>query len=601
MLIDSLYEKVLSKLLEDGKVTDISNKLQELSSIAEKAMYVDTLMKELNLLPTLITVAKSEKVSSHYRILGNESFKVHNDYIAWQYYNLSLLFAPLQTENYIFAVANRSAVLCALKKYGDALYDIDVVRSIPNYPSQLTSKLLKRRQSCEVGLLTQRLSDYKLKRREIEDNLKFRHPTHANYLCASSVLQVVSNETMGRHVIATEDIAPGEVIAKESPYFPLLLRSQTLFSCSNCMSRTANLYPCSHCCFTFYCSKECNKNAWEDYHRIECPILPTLYDMKFTKIELLALRTVIKARLEHKDWESFYKMLEEADLRVNTPLQGHVFKKGTWIYSSKYYQSIHTLSTNVEKRSISDIFQKAVTAVAFLHLLEGYTDFFKDKDDRSYRCIAKLLLQHIMTSPTNMHTISSNCEDEIGNVMNEISLGSAPYAFLSLINHSCAPNVVRYTKLGLTETMLIALRPIKKGMQLFDNYGFHHALSERASRQKMLKSQYKFTCNCEACVNNWPTYLNLHQAKNLPVSIAKKKQLLLNNDNISKLQKGDFDTALNLYKPLCVLLKVLEDYAPCVELADCQESFKQCVSILEEIVPYGCNQHVQWSVEPPVE
>lgn len=130
-------------------------------------------------------------------------------------------------------------------------------------------------------------------------------------------------------------------------------------------------------------------------------------------------------------------------------------------------------------------------------------------------------------------------------------------------------------------------------------YRSHHALQGRRTRQESLKSQYKFTCICEACVNNWPTYLSMKPSKNLPIRIIKRMQNALNSEAIEKLQKGHKGTALLLFKPLCELIEELEFYIPCMELSDCQESLKQCLAILEGVLPYGYSNYVQWNAIPP--
>ncbi|XP_046969169.1 SET and MYND domain-containing protein 4-like [Vanessa cardui] len=598
MSIDSCYEGVIAKLTTQGKIKQMSVELLSQETNSERVLFVYKTIKGLNAFPSVQEVKKNNDSSLYYRNQGNKCFDQTEYHKAWQYYNLSLLHAPINSENYCLALSNRSAVFYELNKYKECLRDIDTVFSL-EYPKKLTEKLTKRKKMCNEALCSSK-EKQTIKEDDFDEYLKMRSEKHSEYLCASNKLEVVISEEMGRHVIAKEDIKVGEVIVEEDPYFTLLLKDQYLFSCNYCLSRSLNLLPCAGCCYCLYCSDECKAKALKEYHSIECSLMATFVKMEFTKLELLALRTVLKARHDHNEWKDLFKTIKDAEENMNTAHHGHVKVGDKWIYDSKYYASIHTLATNLEIRSISDIFQKGVTAAVFLRFLENNSDFFKTENKDEYKeineCVAGLLLLHLMTSPTNMHGISSIAASKAGKCVDEISLASAPYAFCSLFNHSCAPNVVRFSKLGSAKMIVFALRPIKKGMQIFDNYGPHHALEERSSRQATLKFQFKFTCLCEACVNNWPNYmyLTMRQSNSVPAKLVRSKNSLLNEHVIDQLQRGNLDTALKTYKGICDLCKLLEPYAPCMELCDCQESLKQCLSIFEGLVPYGSSLMVKW-------
>ncbi|XP_028041143.1 SET and MYND domain-containing protein 4 [Bombyx mandarina] len=602
MSIDACYEGVIAKLTDEGKILEISKKLISLQTNSARVLFVYELIESLKAFPKVLEVKKDDNVSTYYRNQGNLFFKATQNYEALQFYNLSLIHAPLGTESYSLALANRSAVLFSMKQYDECIHDIVTVFAM-EYPRDLENKLSKRKSMCENFILKNKevKEDSTKTNFQVGEILKFDHERDKTYICASSKLQVVFNDEMGRHVVAKEDIQVGEILAHENPYLAVVLKSQMLVCCNYCLSRDLNLLPCKSCCFALYCSKECSEKAWKEYHRVECGLLATLVHMKFTKLELLALRIVIRARTDHKNWPELLQKIVEIEKNLNTPLRGCENLGDNWVYDSKYYASIHTLESNVEKRSVSDIFQKSVTAAVFLKFLIENTDFMNADDAKHHNWVknwvAGTLLLHGMTSPTNMHGIITNTANKNGDYVDELNIGSAPYPFCSLINHSCAPNVVRYSKLGSAEQNLVALRPIKKGMQIFDNYGSHYAIEGRRSRQESLKFQYKFVCCCEACINNWPTYLEMRRSKNVPVQIQKRKNKLLDANSINKLQKGDKGTALKLLKPLCELMELLEPYCPCLELADCQESFKQCLAICEGVVPYG--KLIEWNAIPP--
>lgn len=472
MIIDHLYEGVISKLTVQSKIEAISSRLLSLSSNIERVLFVYGILSDLNSFPQLAKVDKSDTVSTYYRNQGNKCFQSSEDFKAWQYYNLSLLHAPLNSKNYYLALSNRSAVYYSMRKYRECLNDIGIV-VLMNIPQELSVKLNKRQKLCEQALLKEQGQNKA--HPDLNNTLSLKCSKDSRFLSASSKLEVSFTKEMGRLVLAKEDINVGEILVDEEPYFVLLLKSQYLFSCSYCLSRNLNLLPCDNCCYAFYCSNECKENALKYYHAVECPLMATLFDMDFTKIELLALRTVLKARNDHNDWESLMKTIMDVEANMNNEFRGHVKYKEKWIFDSKHYATIHSLESNVNKRSVSDIFQKAVTAAVFLKFLMDHSTFLHVTDnmlsEKVKNCVGGMLLLHLMTSPTNMHGISSNIESSNGTFVEEVSLASAPYGYHSLLNHSCAPNVVRFHKLGTGRMMLFALRPIKKGMQIFDNYG----------------------------------------------------------------------------------------------------------------------------------
>lgn len=71
-----------------------------------------------------------------------------------------------------------------------------------------------------------------------------------------------------------------------------------------------------------------------------------------------------------------------------------------------------------------------------------------------------------------------------------------------LLNHSCAPNV-ESVKID-EKSVLIVTRPIEAGKELFCAYGGNLATSRAKNERQNRLQKYRFECDCEACVNDWP-------------------------------------------------------------------------------------------------
>jgi hypothetical protein len=67
-----------------------------------------------------------------------------------------------------------------------------------------------------------------------------------------------------------------------------------------------------------------------------------------------------------------------------------------------------------------------------------------------------------------------------------------------------------------------AIKNIKPGEGIAENYGQIFTQTEREQRQRVLKDQYKFDCRCIACTSNWPLY------KDMDTSVMRFKYVIEN-------------------------------------------------------------------------
>jgi SET domain len=91
------------------------------------------------------------------------------------------------------------------------------------------------------------------------------------------------------------------------------------------------------------------------------------------------------------------------------------------------------------------------------------------------------------------------------------TIGSGLCPFASLFNHSCDANVKR-TCVDNKIAFIVA-KPIAADEQLFLSYGYSSYRYQRDERQSLL-GRFSFTCDCVACVENYPTLENLPRIDN---------------------------------------------------------------------------------------
>lgn len=134
---------------------------------------------------------------------------------------------------------------------------------------------------------------------------------------ASLSVSLCTHPLKGRHLVATKDILPGEVLVKEDafvsvfnpgemspPHHCLDNKRDTRvtsgdLSCHRCLKHTLATVPCGSCSYAKYCSQECMQQAWDHYHSTECSLGGLLLTLGvFCHV---ALRMTLLARFEDVD------------------------------------------------------------------------------------------------------------------------------------------------------------------------------------------------------------------------------------------------------------------------------------------------------------
>lgn len=205
-----------------------------------------------------------------------------------------------------------------MKSPQDCINDMDKAL-YHGYPSHLSHKIEQRRTQC-LKLLSLGVNAEKedpnpvIKKGSKADSEG--HLTDGTFGICSQVAVAFSPEK-GRHLVATEGIAAGDIILSDSPYSCVLIPGMkevrgkgaqkgtdgaVLFGmehrlCHRCLAETVCPLPCDGCSYSRYCSASCQREAWEEHHRWECPMGAELMFMGI--MPQLALRVALKAGQEN--------------------------------------------------------------------------------------------------------------------------------------------------------------------------------------------------------------------------------------------------------------------------------------------------------------
>ncbi|XP_052802210.1 SET and MYND domain-containing protein 4-like [Mya arenaria] len=133
----------------------------------------------------------------------------------------------------------------------------------------------------------------------------------------------------------------------------------------------------------------------------------------------------------------------------------------------------------------------------------------KPEDERDVELyIGKLLLRHILQLVCNAHAITEIQVSDTGTVgtveeSSQVRVATAIYPTASLMNHSCDPTIISSFH---KDTLVVrSVKHVPKGGEIFNCYGPHVKRMSYSERQRCLKEQYFFTCNCLPCLQEGKT------------------------------------------------------------------------------------------------
>ncbi|XP_012219092.2 SET and MYND domain-containing protein DDB_G0273589-like [Linepithema humile] len=340
--------------------------------------------------------------------------------------------------------------------------------------------------------------------------------------CPDSV-ELRFDEARGRHLVATRDIRPGAVLIVDRPFSfstdgPALGR--------NCLHCHATLkledsvrIPCRNCQTVSFCTEACRKEAWETYHQYECSVFDYFFESSSsnesqqTSYLLLAYRTTIVRALSPRNSAETNCALNPDFLRYHA--DGNARRKDDDIskectelglrkpYSPLDYRTVFQLETHcVDMEPNVNLIRttEAIFLAKCLVFVLSKLDVICTKE--TFVPLAVAMLHHLQAINCNAYEIIENIHDETTRVWEPRNIGGAIYTTVSLVNHSCYPNVVRHSYPN-GAIVVRALHFIGKGCEILDCYGPQFLCENRLTRRELLWKKYRFLCECDACTQNW--------------------------------------------------------------------------------------------------
>ncbi|XP_070590180.1 histone-lysine N-methyltransferase SMYD3 isoform X3 [Erythrolamprus reginae] len=244
-------------------------------------------------------------------------------------------------------------------------------------------------------------------------------------------------------------VKAGESLYHSAPFAYIVSKKRLGGVCEDCLRRNERLLKCSQCKVAKYCGVHCQKKAWLD-HKRECKCLKDI-DPNFPPDSVRLVGRIIFKVLRRQSVCPSEELYSLSDLQSNVDELSEDMKEGL-----RHLAKTLQLYLKVEIQDVSQL----------LPDLDVFQIFAK---------------------------VTSNCFTISNGEMQEVGVGL--YPSMSLLNNSCDPNCV-----VIFEGPQLHLRSIREmhlGEELTISYT--ETVMPTLERQKTLKRQYCFECDCIMC------------------------------------------------------------------------------------------------------
>ncbi|KAI8914693.1 hypothetical protein DFJ77DRAFT_462993 [Powellomyces hirtus] len=291
-------------------------------------------------------------------------------------------------------------------------------------------------------------------------------------------IKVQCSQNKGRHSVAAQDLAPGDIICNERAATLIVSSSAQNDFCHRCVTSLVKAeqlqqrVTCHTCAKTTYCSSVCQK-ADASRHKLECPIIPKLveiatkHDINVDLLKLtlsLLVRRALEERREKLSDENKKIVDEEAAVYSEAPVAPWWAIQELTVHSQVFDKNwIKCVTAAAKDMSAILPEQLAATGEEIVHL----------------SCRIN----------TNAHSLTD--EDEKAS---DTAFGLFPMGAL-FFKHSCAPNCHFTADKGILTYRVI--KPVKAGEELLVSH--IELFQPRNVRKQELMTTKQIKCDCVRC------------------------------------------------------------------------------------------------------
>ncbi|KAM8975834.1 protein-lysine N-methyltransferase SMYD4 [Pelodytes ibericus] len=483
-----------------------------------------------------LSARKEPRAVLFYKQEGNKRFGRKQYTAAAVLYSKAISHASPGNEEMAICFANRSAVLFHLAHFSACLEDIERAEE-HGIPDRLRNKIIQRQAECLQRLKQSVTSNADSPKTESVDPVepqkenkldKLEQPklnSNPQLTNASASLALKCSSSKGRYLVASQDIGQGDSLIWEDAFVSVIIPDRNSLNnkngwdigiqhcdlyCHYCLERVTASLPCQYCSFAKYCSHKCMGNAWRSYHHVECSLGGIL--LALGVFCQTALRAVLVAGI---------RQVSDLACEIRSTRTKAQELPTTAVPDGKYssnYQAIVNLLPHTEHHKEELVFLCGLTAAALCKRLDvdklqgvegalyvSERPVVEPRQDWSpeIKFLGPAVLRHMLQLHCNAQAVTILQEDYEGPACSPLEslkssrLATALFPVLSLLNHSCDPNTT--VSFRGKCAVVRASRPIKRDEEVTHCYGPHKFQLNVGERQKLLRAQYFFTCQCEAC------------------------------------------------------------------------------------------------------